>query len=251
MSPSNTTRSKTHTESQLSGIERVLVTCAHPDDVDFGAAGTVALWTAAGVEVTYCFVTDGEAGGLEDEPDRAKVARQRRAEQTRAAGEVGVDTLEFLAYRDGRVEPSLALRRDLTRVIRTYRPNRILTQSPERRWDRISPSHPDHLATGEATVCAVFPDARNPLAHPELAEEGLLPWVVPEVWLMSGRNPDTYVDITNSLDAKLAALSHHVSQHPEQGELHYMVRGFLAQNALDGHLGAGRYAEAFQRVSTA
>ena len=138
--------SQSHSDPQLVGIERVLVTCAHPDDVDFGAAGTVARWTAAGVEVTYCFVTDGEAGGLEDEPDRARVARMRRSEQTRAAGEVGVETLEFLAYRDGRVEPSLALRRDLTRVIRTYRPDRILTQSPERRWDRIDPGHPDHLA---------------------------------------------------------------------------------------------------------
>ncbi|MBK6310228.1 MAG: PIG-L family deacetylase [Candidatus Microthrix sp.] len=243
--------SQSHSDPQLVGIERVLVTCAHPDDVDFGAAGTVARWTAAGVEVTYCFVTDGEAGGLEDEPDRARVARMRRSEQTRAAGEVGVETLEFLAYRDGRVEPSLALRRDLTRVIRTYRPDRILTQSPERRWDRIDPGHPDHLATGEATVCAVFPDARNPLAHPELAERGLLPWVVPEVWLMAGRNPDTYVDITNTLDAKLAALSHHVSQHPDQGELHEMVRGFLTQNARDGGLETGRYAEAFQRVFTA
>ena len=88
-------------------------------------------------------------------------------------------------------------------------------------------------------------------AHPELAERGLLPWVVPEVWLMSGRNPDTYVDITNTLDAKLAALSHHVSQHPDQGELHEMVRGFLTQNARDGGLETGRYAEAFQRVFTA
>ena len=208
--------SQSYSDPQLVGIERVLVTCAHPDDVDFGAAGTVARWTAAGVEVTYCFVTDGEAGGLEDEPDRARVARMRRSEQTRAAGEVGVETLEFLAYRDGRVEPSLALRRDLTRVIRTYRPDRILTQSPERRWDRIDPGHPDHLATGEATVCAVFP-----------------------------------VDITNTLDAKLAALSHHVSQHPDQGELHEMVRGFLTQNARDGGLETGRYAEAFQRVFTA
>ena len=221
--------SQSHSDPQLVGIERVLVTCAHPDDVDFGAAGTVPRWTAAGVEVTYCFVTDGEAGGLEDEPDRARVARMRRSEQTRAAGEVGVETLEFLAYRDGRVEPSLALRRDLTRVIRTYRPDRILTQSPERRWDRIDPGHPDHLAVGEPVdfwrVEDLDPDRRLVL-HAEMR--------LPE-------NPGTVARSVVSGTADVA----------EKLELHEMVRGFLTQNARDGGLETGRYAEAFQRVFTA
>ncbi|MEZ5372403.1 MAG: PIG-L deacetylase family protein [Microthrixaceae bacterium] len=241
----------TGSDPQLEGIERVLAVFAHPDDIDFGAAGTIARWAAAGVEVTYCVVTDGEAGGLDDEPDRVRVANKRRFEQERAATHVGVGTLEFLGYRDCAVEPTLALRRDLTRVIRTYRPQRIITQSPERRWDRIGPSHPDHLATGEATMRAVFPDARTKFAHPELAAMGLEPWAVPEVWLMVGRNPDAYVDITDTLDAKLAALSCHESQHPEQTELHRMVRGFLAANAADGGMPEGRYAEAFQRIDTA
>jgi len=242
--------SQSHSDPQLVGIERVLVTCAHPDDVDFGAAGTVARWTAAGVEVTYCFVTDGEAGGLEDEPDRARVARMRRSEQTRAAGEVGVETLEFLAYRDGRVEPSLALRRDLTRVIRTYRPDRILTQSPERRWDRIDPSHPDHLATGEATVCAVYPDARNPFAFPELLEEGLVPWSVRELWMSTHPSASDVIDVSDAVDRKLAALMCHASQHQDPVATEGRVRGWMAATAQARGLGEGRYAEAYTVVVT-
>lgn len=238
-------------DPQLDGIERVLAVFAHPDDIDFGAAGTVARWTAAGVEVTYCVVTDGEAGGLDDEPDREAVAQLRRQEQTQAAAVVGVTRLEFLGYPDCAVEPTLALRRDITRVIRTHRPHRLITMSPERQWVRIGRSHPDHLATGEAAMRAVFPDARTKFAHRELAEAGLAPWAVPEVWLMVGRDPNTHVDITDTLDAKLAALSCHRSQHPEQSELHRMVRDMMAANAAGCALPEGRFAETFQRIDTA
>src|SRR5579864_4913446 len=118
-------------------VERVLVITAHPDDVDFGAAGTVAVWTDQGIEVAYCVVTDGDAGGFDPTVPRSEIPRIRRAEQEAAAKAVGVDDVTFLGYPDGRLEPSLALRRDLTRVIRRFRPQRVLLPSAERDLGRI------------------------------------------------------------------------------------------------------------------
>lgn len=107
-------------------VSRVLVIAAHPDDVDFGAAGTVATWTEAGIEVVYCIVTDGDAGGSDPSVGRADMAMLRRAEQVAAAKCVGVDDVRFLGYPDGRVEPTITLRKDLTRVIRQIRPDRVV-----------------------------------------------------------------------------------------------------------------------------
>ena len=115
-------------------VSRVLVITAHPDDVDFGAAGTIAQWTEAGLDVSYCIVTNGDAGGSDRSLPRAEMAAIRQAEQTAAAKQVGVHDLHFLGYPDGRVEPSLALRRDLARVIRLLRPDRVVCQSPERNY---------------------------------------------------------------------------------------------------------------------
>ncbi len=168
--------------SSEDGIRRALVVTAHPDDVDFGAAGTVAAFTSAGVDVTYCIVTNGDAGGSDRTMSRAEMAALRQDEQRAAAAVVGVSDVRFLAHPDGMVQASVELRRDISRVIRQVRPERVITQSPERNWDAIFASHPDHLAAGEAAVCAVYPDARNPFAHPELLDdEGLEPWSVATV----------------------------------------------------------------------
>ncbi len=118
-------------------LERVLVVTAHPDDVDFGVAGSVASWTDAGIAVTYCLVTDGEAGGSDRSISRAEMAEIRRAEQTAAAKVVGVDDVVFLGYPDGRLQPTLDLRRDISRAIRQVRPQRVVTQSPDRNYERI------------------------------------------------------------------------------------------------------------------
>ncbi len=181
-------------------VERVLVVMAHPDDVDFGAAGTVAQWTKAGISVTYGIVTDGDAGGFDPSVPRSQIPAIRRAEQRAAAAEIGVSDVHFLGYRDGDVSVTQDLRRDISRLIRQVRPQRMLIQSPDRNWDRIPASHPDHLATGEAAIRAIYPDARNPFAHPELLQdEGLQDWVVPEVWLMASPTPNHYVDVTESV----------------------------------------------------
>ena len=232
-------------------IERILVICAHPDDVDFGAAGTVATWTDRGINVTYCLVTDGDAGGFDPSIPRWEMGPLRRREQTAAAAEVGVKDLVFLGHPDGMVVASLDLRRDLSRVIRQVRPQRVVIQSPERNLARIYASHPDHLATGEAALCAVYPDARNPFTFTELlTEEGLGAWTVPEVWIMGGPEADHPVDVTDQVERKLAALACHASQHTDPTALFERVRGWMRLTAGQHSLGEGRAAEGFRVVDT-
>jgi LmbE family N-acetylglucosaminyl deacetylase len=235
----------------LGGVERVLVVTAHPDDVDFGFAGMVAVMSDQGVEVSYCIVTDGDAGGAELGVPREEMGPRRRDEQRSAAAVVGVSEVHFLGYPDGRVEPSLALRRDITRVIRELRPQRVLAQSPERNWQRIYASHPDHMAVGEATIAAVYPDARNRWAHPELEAEGLEPWSVAEVWIGAGADaPTHFVDVTSGVDRKIEALLSHKSQLPDPDATETMVRGWLSGIARLAGLPDGRYAEAVRVVNT-
>lgn len=231
-------------------VERVLVVSAHPDDVDFGAAGSVAAWTAAGVHVAYCIVTDGDAGGFDEAVPRAVMAEIRRREQTAAARAVGVEEIHFLGYPDGRLVASLDLRRDISRVIRDVRPDRVVCQSPERNYARIFASHPDHLAAGTAALAAVYPDARNPFAHPELLRGGHAPHTVREVWLMADPTVDTFVDTTEVIGAKVAALRCHESQLPDPDAIEAMVRDWGARTAEVAGFPAGRLAEGFRAVAT-
>jgi LmbE family N-acetylglucosaminyl deacetylase len=234
-----------------SEVHRILVVAAHPDDVDFGVAGTVATWTDAGIEVTYCIVTDGDAGGYDDAVDRAEVPAMRRAEQIAAAKHVGVDDVRFLGYPDGRVEANLRLRKDLARVIRQVRPQRVVCPSPERNYARVGVSHPDHRAVGSAALDAVYPDARNPFAFPELIDdEGLPAWTVPEVLLVGGPTPDHYVDVTDTFSRKIAALRAHVSQTGHMDGLEDRLREWLSRGAAQGGLPEGRLAEVFQALQT-
>ena len=234
-----------------SQVGRALVITAHPDDVDFGVAGTVARWTDAGIQVTYCVVTDGDAGGFDPAVARHEIAGIRRREQTDAAKEVGVTDLVFLGYPDGRLEVSLDLRRDLSRVIRQVRPHRVVCQSPERIFARIFASHPDHLAAGEAALCAVYPDARNAFTFTELIDEGHDAWTVPEVWLMAAPTAAHTMDVTDHVDRKIRALRRHVSQHPDPDGMEGRVRNWLQATAEQFQLPAGRSAEVFQVIATA
>jgi LmbE family N-acetylglucosaminyl deacetylase len=231
-------------------VSRILVVTAHPDDVDFGAAGTVAGWTDVGIDVVYCVVTDGAAGGRDPSTSRPEMVALRQAEQVAAAKCVGVSDVRFLGYPDGQLEPSLALRRDLTRVIRQVRPDRLACQSPERNYVRIPVSHPDHRAAGSAAIDAVYPDARNPFAFPELAaDEGLEAWTVREIWI-SGGTPSHFVDVTDNFPRKIAALRAHESQTGHMDGLEDFVRGWLSRNAAAAGLPDGRLAEAYQVIET-
>ena len=230
---------------------KVLVVVAHPDDVDFGSGGTVATWIAEGHEVVYCLVTDGQAGGSDNTVTREQVAQTRRLEQTAAAKILGVTELHWLGFQDGAVVADLNLRREISAIIRIVKPDRVLTQSAERNYSRIYASHPDHLATGEATLCAIYPDARNEFAFPELlSERGLAPHAVPETWIMAGPNPKHFVDTTDVMDKKITALLCHESQHPDPAGLPARMRSWGEMIATAGGLPACRTAEAFLVVDT-
>lgn len=235
-------------------MQRVLVVTAHPDDVDFGSAGTVAAFTDAGLDVTYCIVSNGEAGGSDRAMSRSEMAALRQDEQRAAAAVVGVSEVRFLGHPDGRVQATFDLRRDISRVIRQVRPERVLTQSPERDLGFVYASHPDHLAAGEAALDAVYPDARNPFAHPELLEsEGLEPWTVNELWIMGpGRDADAdsvAVETTNTVERKVSALMCHKSQMPDPPDaIGELIRTWALTAGEAAGLPEGRSAEVYRII---
>lgn len=233
-------------------IERVLVVTAHPDDVDFFVGGTVASFICAGMEVTYCVITDGDAGGIDRAATRAEVAALRRREQEAAAAVLGVHDVRFLGYRDGELTVTLDLRRDISRVIRQVRPQRMLIHSPERNWRRICEMHPDHLAAGEAAIFAIYPDARNPFAHPSLlGSEGLDGWEVPETWMFGSPTPNHWIDVTEHIDRQLAALREHHSQTDHLADLVERITGRRTVQAVQAGLPEGHLAEEFMTLDTA
>ena len=233
-----------------SEVSRVLVVTAHPDDVDFGAGGTIAQWTAKGIEVACCIATNGDQGGEDPDLPRDQMPVIRQREQRAAGAILGVTDIEFLNYRDGWLEPTIELRKKIVKAIRRVKPDRMIIQSPERNWDRLGASHPDHMAAGEAAIQAVYPDARNRFAFMELLDEGLEPWRVKEVWVTSMITPNHYIDITETFPKKMAALHAHESQTAHNSELEKMVREWGERNAAAAGLPEGRIAEAFRVVNT-
>ena len=194
-------------------VETALVIVAHPDDAEFWAG---AVWSAAGCKVTYLSRTVMPAASIEACP--AQAPRIRQQEQRDAAAILGSDDVRFFGRPEGSLADAPELRPELVRVIR---PQRILTWSPEWNWARFRTScHADHRATGELALTAIYPDAGNRFAHPQLLEnEGLEPWNVPEIWLINGREPNHYVDITEMFDRKVTALRAHASQTAHQDRL--------------------------------
>jgi len=233
-----------------SEIKRVLVINAHPDDSDFGASGTIAAWIKQGIEVSYVMCTNGDQGGEESQYTKEEMPMVRQREQRAAGAVIGVTDITFLNYVDGHLEPTIALRKDLVREIRRVKPDRMICQSPERNWDRIGASHPDHLAAGEAAIQAVYPDARNPYAFTELLEEGFEPWRVKEVWMSGFPQPDHWVDITDTFDLKIKVLREHASQTSHIEDFEGMLREWGQRNAGLGGLPEGRIAESFKIVNT-
>lgn len=223
---------------------------AHPDDAEFWVGGTIAAWTDAGVEVSYLVLTDGDAGGFDEHADRSEIPRIRRVEQERAAALLGVGDVRFLGLREGSLlEQRQATHVEIVRSVRRIRPDRIVTWSPEWNWARFRSCHPDHLSTGTLTLHAVYPDAGNGLALPELRErEGLEPWTVSEIWLLNSRQVNHWVDITKTFNRKVAAVGAHRSQtaHYEDLDRHLRRRAEAVAEAAGWQ--GGRLAEGFQRV---
>jgi LmbE family N-acetylglucosaminyl deacetylase len=182
---------------------------------------------------------------------RGEMAALREDEQRAAAAVVGVSDVRFLGHPDGMVVANRELRRDISRVIRQVRPERVLAQSPERNLEFVFASHPDHLATGEAALDAVYPDARNPFAHPELLDdEGLEPWIVPELWVMGpgAQHAGVAVDTTDTVERKVAALMCHKSQLPDPDAVAQRVQDWARANAEAAGLAEGRAAELFRVI---
>ena len=198
----------------ISPLERALVVISHPDDAEFGAGPTIAALTAAGARVDYVVTTDGSKGTEDPNVTPEQLASTRMAEQRAAADILGVTDIVHLGYPDGYLAPSLDLRRDITRQIRRFRPDLVITQNPQRRLDH-NPfiGHPDHLATGEATLASVYPAARDHLNFPELwTEEHLEPWKVRQVLLTGVEEPNLWIDVADTFETGLASILAHVSQ---------------------------------------
>jgi LmbE family N-acetylglucosaminyl deacetylase len=193
--------------------ERVLVVTAHPDDAEFHFGAAIAMLVSGGAEVSYVICSDGVQGGRDPAmPDR-EVAATRAAEQRNAATVLGVRRVTFLGLPDGQITSTLDLRREITAQLRRHRPSLVLTHYPRRVLDiPIEASHPDHIAVGEATLGAAYPDAGNPRAFPELLRDGLAPHHVDEVWVPGYEQPNHYVDATPFVDKKIEAICCHHSQ---------------------------------------
>lgn len=199
--------------SQAFERRRVLVVVAHPDDAEFSCGGTVARWTAEGVEAGFLIVSNGNKGSADRSLSPARLSQIRQEEQRRAARVLGVRAVEFLDHEDGYLQPTLELRREITAHLRRFRPDTVITHDPTRRWfGRGYINHPDHIAVGEATLAAIFPSARDHLTFPDLLAEGLEPHRVSEVLLPDREEPDVYVDVSPTFELKLQALECHVSQ---------------------------------------
>jgi len=191
---------------------RAMFIYAHPDDIEFGVAGTAARWAKNGSDVTYVVITDGNVGSHDPAHTQEQLAQIRREEQTAAAHVAGVQNVVYLGYHDGLLEPSLALRKELVKLIRTYKPNAVVCGDPAMyfRGDRIN--HPDHRAAAKAAIDAVFPASEMRLLYPDLLAAGLEPHKVNYVYISTTEDANYYVDISETLDIKLNALREHKSQ---------------------------------------
>jgi len=227
--------------------ERVLVIVAHPDDIEFGMAGSIARWVNDGAQVTYCLVTDGSAGSNDPNTDWDELIKVRHEEQCAAAEKVGVTDVRFLGYKDGTLQPTLEVRRDLTRLVREIKPDRVLAQDPTTVFFRDTyVNHPDHRAAGEAAIYAVFPSAPSRPIFPELLDEGYEPHEVKELYLALTPEPTVFVDITAQMDRKIESLLCHQSQVGE--EVSDWVREWSSEAGK--RLGV-QYAEGFRVIRLA
>jgi LmbE family N-acetylglucosaminyl deacetylase len=195
---------------------RVLSIHAHPDDQEFTVGGTLAKWAQAGSEIVTVCLTLGEAGSNRFTPSdmtRDLLAVIREEEQRAACRRLGIGEVVFLGYTDGTLEPSIALRRDVTRLIRRYRPDAIVCGDPTVRfYGNRYMNHPDHRVAADVALDAVFPSAETRLIFTELLAEGLEPHHVPRVFLHGSDRPDTVIDISKFLAVKIEALREHKSQ---------------------------------------
>ena len=235
--------------SASSAPRDALVLFAHPDDAEFMCGGTVARWAREGTAVHYVVITDGSAGSNEPGVTREQMRPIREREQRAAAEVLGVTSVTFLGEVDGHLEVNLDTRRKVCCEVRRIRPDVIVAPDPQRLWSGTGYiNHSDHKAAGALALSAVMPDAPTRLMFPELLEEGLEPFEIPALWLVT-LEPDTFVDITETMDLKLEALRRHQSQGTAESEPWVLVRAKeTAAEAAQAGL-TMEFAESFRAFS--
>jgi LmbE family N-acetylglucosaminyl deacetylase len=250
MADQRDTSTETNTKD-ISTVKRALMIQAHPDDCEFSSSGTIAKWVSEGVEVHYCSITSGDKGSSDPTMTGPALAAIREREQRAAADVLGVKSVTFLGYSDATLVADLQLRRALTRVIRQIRPDMLMVMNPTFRFSDRYINHPDHVAAGEASLAAVFPSARDRMTFPELLDEGLEPHKVRDVYVMTADKANTYFDISEYMDIKIAALKAHASQ-VKDWDPSDMIRDWARENAKSHPArpeGFGEYAESFFHIT--
>lgn len=226
--------------------KRAMSIHAHPDDQEFTVAGTLAYWTRSGCEVVSIIVTSGDAGSNEPAKDadyKLELARLREVEQSEACATLGIKEAVFLRYPDGELEPTLALRKELTRIIRQYKPEVVVTGDPQGVfYGNGYINHPDHRAAAQAALYAVFPSSETRLIFTDLLEAGIEPHKVKRLYVHGSEKSDTWVDISSTIDVKIAALKKHVSQLGEW-DPEKMIREWASEEGKEHGL---EYAEAYK-----
>ena len=221
--------------------KRALVVGAHPDDPDFGAGGTAALWTREGWEFYYLVCTNGAKGTADPDMDPLQLIERRREEQRAAARTLGVVDCFFLDGVDGELQPTREFLGQVVRIIRTLRPDAVFTHSTEMIIRNQSINHTDHRVTGQITLDAIYPAARDIFNFPEQIAEGLQPHKVLDIYIWASNQPNFEVDITDVVDLKIDALMHHLTQFAGR-------EGFRETVKERWRTPDGRYVESFQRV---
>lgn len=225
----------------------VLGIAAHPDDLDFGAGGTMAKFAAEGAAVHYLILTDGSKGSSDKSITSPELVRIRQAEQRAAVKAIGGQDAQFLDYPDGALEITMELKKDIVKVIRSVKPDVVITMDPGMLYSsaRGFINHPDHRAAGQATLDAVFPLARDHLSFPELYASGYEPHITPTILLINFESNNFYVDITATFNTKLAALKAHVSQIADLESTADYMRAMASKTGAPAGYGL---AESFVRV---
>jgi len=228
------------------GQKTILVILAHPDDPEFFCGATIARWTRSGHKVSYCLFTRGDKGSSDPGMPPHELAILREKEQRAAASIVGVDSVEFLDYRDGELTPSLNARKDVVRAIRRIRPDILVTSDPTHYYVRDTYlNHPDHRIAGQIVLEGYFPAAGNPLFFPELMAEGLQPHSVKEIWISLAEHPNVVMDVSDTWYIKLMALREHKSQIGDPIEFEERMK---SRRTADSSEAAPRYEELFHRL---
>jgi LmbE family N-acetylglucosaminyl deacetylase len=229
----------------LDGSERVMVISPHPDDVDFGCSGALTRWSRMGVDITYVICTSGDKGtDFPVEPESMAAIREK--EQLAAAEIVGVRKVIFLRLKDGELENNREFRKVLVRVLRQYRPDVVMAMDPANvRFENAYVSHSDHRAAALAAFDAIYPAARNRNFFPELLEEGLLPHAVNRIYFFGTADPNTWIDISETIETKIEALRAHKSQVHAFEDLSTWVRERFGQLGKEKGIA---FAETFRHL---